>query len=138
MKVKKKQNLTWNSGLVQNWKGVWQGSILSLCLFNSPKIVSWANFGRWWGTGKPWVHEVAESDSTEWLNTDMILNILFLELNQKSNFSTTVLIFRFNLLKTILFSSCGYVSVYKLYHSIYLNSIKERVYSRWFIQTSIK
>ena len=61
----------------------------------------------------------------ERLNNDMILNILFLEFNHKSNFSTTILIFRFNLLKTILFSSCGYVSVYKLYHIIYLNSIKE-------------
>ena len=34
MQVKKQQSRTWNSGLVQNWEGVCQGCILSLCLFN--------------------------------------------------------------------------------------------------------
>ena len=44
---------------------------LSLCLFNSPKIVSWANSGRWWGTGKPGVHEVAKSQTrlSDWIMT---------------------------------------------------------------------
>ena len=35
MQVKKQQlNQTWNNGLIQNWKGVRQGCILSPCLFN--------------------------------------------------------------------------------------------------------
>ena len=33
MQVKKQQNWTWNSRLVQNWEGAWQGCILSPCLF---------------------------------------------------------------------------------------------------------
>ena len=31
---KKKQNQTWNNGLVKVWKGVWQGCVLLPCLFN--------------------------------------------------------------------------------------------------------
>ena len=34
MQVKKKQNQTWNNGMVQNGKVVCQGCILSPCLFN--------------------------------------------------------------------------------------------------------
>ena len=35
MQVKKQQlNQTWNNRLIQNWKGVHQGCILSPCLFN--------------------------------------------------------------------------------------------------------
>ena len=36
MQVKKQQSEmdTWNIGLVQNWKGICQGCILSPCLFN--------------------------------------------------------------------------------------------------------
>ena len=34
MQVKKKQNQTWNKGLVPNWEEVHQSCILSPCLFN--------------------------------------------------------------------------------------------------------
>ena len=34
MQVKKQQNRTWKNRLVQIWKGVCQGYILSPCLFN--------------------------------------------------------------------------------------------------------
>ena len=34
MQVKKKQNQTWNNGMVQNGKVVCQGCVLSPCLFN--------------------------------------------------------------------------------------------------------
>ena len=34
MKVKNKQNQTWNNGLVQSWVRTIQGCILSPCLFN--------------------------------------------------------------------------------------------------------
>ena len=43
----KKQQLewTWNNGLVQTWKGVCQGSILSPCLFNSYARYTMQNAG---------------------------------------------------------------------------------------------
>ena len=40
----------------------------------------WASSGRWWRTGKPAVHGVAESDMTEWLNDNKPFQMGFFHL----------------------------------------------------------